>query len=253
MVMQQVAPGAVVVGDETIKAHCNGCGGVRNHTVLHSVDDSDVQDDWWAFYTYRLIRCAGCDNVHLRHDHEFSGDNDEHGNPITHTVYYPPAMSRRRPDWMFGFPMVVWAHSSDIGQLLNEVYTALQNQSLRLATMGVRAALERVMIEQIGNDTGTISGNINRFFQMGFVAPQQQPLFRNALIEAGNAAMHRGYKPTEEHLSALLDMTEALIASIYVHPQRAAALSVAIPARLLPPKGRAQAKPGGEPIETPDV
>ena len=78
------------------------------------------------------------------------------------------------------------------------------------------------MIEQIGGDTGNFGRNIDRFIEMGFVAPHQHALFRGALIEAGHAAMHRGYKPTEAHLSALLDMTEALIAAIYVHPQRVA-------------------------------
>jgi len=220
------------MSDEKMKAHCNTCGGVRNHAVLHSVDDPDSGDDWWAFHTYKLIRCAGCENVHLRYDFEFSGDVNERGDPIVHTTYFPPAMSRRRPEWLSGFSYLLWANQSDVGQLLGEIYTALQNGSRRLAAMGVRAVLERVMVEQIGTDTGSIGGNVTRFFELGFVAVHQQPLFRSALIEAGHAAMHRGYRPTEDHLAALLDMTEALIAAIYIHPERAQAVSGALPARL---------------------
>ena len=130
---------------------------------------------------------------------------------------------------------------TDIGQLLNEVYTALQNGSNRLAAMGVRAVVEIMMIDKIGGDKGTFEKNISRFFDLGFVAVYQQRSFRNALIEAGHAAMHRGFKPTTEQLSVLLDITESLIASIYFHEQSAAELSSAIPPRQIAAKSTPEA------------
>lgn len=221
---------------EQIRAHCNQCGRNTNHHVLYTVNDDEFEENWWSSSQYRLIRCAGCDGVHLRNDYQFSEDSDAEGNAINHTSYFPPSVSRRKPAWMSEFPTVIWMHESDIGQILNEVYVSIQNSSYRLAAMGIRAALEMVMIENIDRDTNTFSGNIAKFFERGFVSVHQQPLFRNALIEAGHAAMHRGYKPTERDLSALLDMTEALIAAIYVHPARAQAVSQTIPVRQIASK-----------------
>jgi hypothetical protein len=217
---------------EKIKAHCNACGGKKNHLVLHTETDVTFEEGWTEIATYRLIKCAGCDRVHLQLETDFSGLVDNEGNPITSTGYYPPAMSRRRPEWMSGsIANILWASNTDIGQLLTEVYAALQNGSNRLAAMGIRAIVEIMMIDKIGADLGRFEANIARFFEMGFVAPYQQKSFREALIEAGHAAMHRSFKPTEDHLSTLLDITESLIAAIYFHEAKAAKLSSAIPPR----------------------
>lgn len=218
--------------EQKIKAHCNTCAGIKNHLVLFTETDFTPDENWWASATYKMIKCAGCDSVHLRHEYEFSEDTDAEGNTNVHVTYYPPALSRRRPDFMTGnLDNVVWAMNTQIGQLLTEIYAALQNGSNRLAAMGVRAVVEIMMIDKIGGDSGNFAGNINRFFEQGYVAAHQQQSFRAALIEAGHAAMHRGFKPTNEQLSILLDITEALIASIYFHEDRAAQLSSAIPPR----------------------
>lgn len=47
--------------------------------------------------------------------------------------------------------------------------------------------------------------------------------------------MHRSYEPTKEHLEVLMDLTEWLIASIYVHPSAAANVKEKIPQRKSPP------------------
>lgn len=215
-----------------MRAHCNYCGGHKNHLILHQVRDADDSgEQFWYSSLFSLIKCAGCDAIHLRQDSTFSGNVDQYGNQIVNTVYYPPASSRRKPEWMTNFAEHFDFLQSDIGKILNEVYIALQNGSLRLSVMGIRSVLELIMIEKNGGDTGTISGNVDRFFQSGYVSAQQQPLFKDVVFEAGNAAMHRGYNPTEIHVSAILDMTEALIAAIYFHPAKAQAVSGAIPAR----------------------
>jgi hypothetical protein len=118
-----------------------------------------------------------------------------------------------------------------IMQVLGEVYVALQNGSRRLAAMGIRAALELVMIDKIGGDKGSIGSNVSAFIAAGFVPPHFESLFRDTMMEAGNAAMHRNYQPSKEHLDVLMDLTEWLVVSIYEHPVRAAKVTAAIPPR----------------------
>ena len=100
-----------------------------------------------------------------------------------------------------------------------------------MAVMGVRALLEHIMIEKVG-DQGSIGGNVKAFLAAGFVADANKGTFEKQVMEAGHAAMHRNYRPHMADLNILLDIVEALIASIYVHPHRTEALAKGIPARL---------------------
>lgn len=100
--------------------------------------------------------------------------------------------------------------------------------------MGIRAALEIVMIDKVA-DHETIGKNVSKFLEAGFVPKASHQLFEDTMIEAGHAAMHRSYEPTKEHLEVLMDLTEWLIASIYVHPSAAAKVKEKIPQRKSPP------------------
>jgi hypothetical protein len=207
--------------------------------VLHSErsawDESEEDNRLEGEDEYSLIRCKGCDTVHLRHEYWVTGDYDDRGEPKVHWVFYPRALSRRKPPWLSSFDSPFWYGGTFIEKILKEIYSALQNGSISLATIGVRALIEHIMIEKCG-DSGTISGNIEAFFAAGHVSAADQPAFRDKLMEIGNATMHRGFEPTQSDLETLLDMTESLIASIYVHPLRVQNLR-AVPPR--PPRQKA--------------
>jgi hypothetical protein len=49
---------------------------------------------------------------------------------------------------------------SEIADLLTEIYAAVNGGQHRLAAMGIRALLERVMINKVG-DQGTFRGNLD--------------------------------------------------------------------------------------------
>lgn len=210
---------------ESIKAHCNNCGPDRNHEVLFRKKTTwEIEDVGLnGGDNYSMIRCQGCDNVHLKHDAWNSEDYGPAG-PDYRTNYYPPAVFRREPQWLSDLTI---DHSA-IETLLAEIYSALQNDSRRLAVMGIRALLEYIMIEQVG-DTGSIGGNITTFIKAGHVAPKAEAIFRDHLIESGHAAMHRNYNPSPSDLLTLLELTESIIEQVYIHPERAKLIK--IPAR----------------------
>ena len=82
------------------------------------------------------------------------------------------------------------------------------------------AAIEHVMVEKVG-DTGTLGGNVKAFLDAGYIAQKSVTLFKDLLIESGQASMYRGYlwKPTD--IAAILDITEGIIETIYIHPDTA--------------------------------
>lgn len=225
---------------ETTQAHCNKCFGERRHEVLH------CEQEFWqeevgppenpgAFvvdggYTYEMLKCCGCGHMTVRHKHWFSEDTDPTGEPVVHTVYYPPAISRRPPDWLGEIDNVFSSDTEQLtAELLKEIYVALQNDSRRLAAMGTRALIERIMIDTVG-DIGSFSKNLAAFQQSGFISERQKQILET-ILDAGHAAMHRAYKPSLDDLKTLIDIAESIVEGVYVHTQRASALKKKIPPR----------------------
>lgn len=160
-----------------IKAHCNRCQGDTNQEVLHSEKFSweDHIDDGYPISgtdIFEMLKCCGCDSIILRHSEWFSGNLDEQGNnyPVFH--YYPPAISRTEPNWLHDLDTILDDEKEFIHDLMKEIYSSLHNNSRRLATMGIRALLEHIMINKAG-DQGSFSKNIDSFAAQGYISLSQ--------------------------------------------------------------------------------
>ncbi|MEP7222553.1 MAG: DUF4145 domain-containing protein [Novosphingobium sp.] len=220
-----------------VKAHCNKCLGVKNHAVEHRTvthwnhvldEDNGIAinggDEW------TLVRCLGCDAVRLKHESWFSEATDEKGRPAIETEWFPPSVTRQKPIWRRDFRLYFNVMLSSYNGLMDEIYGALAIGAHRIATMGIRALVERLMIEKVG-DKGTFEATIKAFIADGHVAPNQQSMFRDTLVEAGHAAMHRGFEPTADVVNTLLDIVEGIMHSIYYVPFLAEQASKTIPPR----------------------
>ncbi|HET6407816.1 MAG TPA: DUF4145 domain-containing protein [Chthoniobacteraceae bacterium] len=117
---------------------------------------------------------------------------------------------------------------NELNPLFDEIYSAHAAGAFALATMGIRALTEKIMVEQVG-DKGTFAKTIEAFFAKGFIAPIQQEHFRSVLVEAGHAAMHRSFRPAREDVETLLDLVEGLVDAIYYQPLRASAVGQKLP------------------------
>lgn len=230
---------------DKIKAHCNKCSGARWHEVLYK-EESEWQEDVDGQYlygggdTYVMIKCCGCENIALKHDSWDATDYDDDGNAIVHTTYYPPATYRNKPRWLSGlllsFDFNINTSEDLINDLICEIYVALQNDSTRLAVMGVRALIEHVMIDKVG-DIGTFKENLNEFEKKGFISKLQKEILE-PVLDAGHATIHRSYNPSVSDVGSLIDITENIIESLYVNERRAQRLKGKIPPR--PPKEKKQ-------------
>lgn len=214
--------------------HCNTCSGQKKHDVLcheevkwHEDIDRDFSID--GSNIYDLFKCCGCDSVVLRHKSWDSEDyNYETGRPETYTRYYPPPTFRKLPRWISDFFPFTDIDES-ISELMHEINIALQNNAPRLATMGIRALLEIVMIDKVG-DKGTFSANIKSFKEEGYVSAKQEEVVQS-ILEAGHATMHRAYKPEKDNVVQLMDVTESIIETIYINESRIKRLAGKIPQR----------------------
>jgi hypothetical protein len=169
-----------------------------------------------------MLQCAGCGSVSLRAD-SWDDLTDEGS-----TSYLPAATFRQKPEWMVRDEFVKSCPKSVQG-LVAEAYICLQSECNRAAAMAVRAILEAVMIHKVG-DQGRFQDNLTAFVAGGYLSINQRKVIE-PVLEAGHAAIHRNFEPTREQLIILIDVTESVLATTYLHPRAAAALASRVPRR----------------------
>jgi hypothetical protein len=202
------------------KAHCNDCNGEKNHEILFTTNTSwdDEEAGVSGSDKYQVLKCGGCDRVILKHTSWFS----EYPEPTI--LYHPPSSLRQEPRWLYDMS---GSNVEIVRNILKEVYVGVQNDTRMIAAMGVRALIEYVMINAVG-DLGSFSGNLAEFMKRGYISPKQRDILK-AVLEAGHAAIHRAYQPTYEDLSTCIDIAESVLQTVYVHPNKVAELTKRVP------------------------
>lgn len=199
---------------EKIKDRCNSCGASVNHEVINiqrrrdsELINNEFEISWGDDYT--ILKCYGCDSVRIKHEDWFSEDTGHDGAPHIRVRYYPPTIFRKEPEWFRDLD-----EEWHITKLCREVYAALQNSCPSLAAMGLRAVLEAIMIDKVG-DQGTFNKNLKSFEENGYISKIQMGILKNAL-ELGHASIHRGFVPDNEQVIFALDLTETIVHHLYL-------------------------------------
>ena len=207
--------------EDTPKSHCNQCGQSTNHHIVHKevvTGDEEIAEDFVAQWknTSFLLKCCGCDEVSLKITKWFSAYEGEE------IQYFPPRIFRKRPKWFSVLTDPFGNYHQEFADLLDEIYVCLQNNCPRSAAMTCRALLERIFISEVGDQGGFLK-NIDAFEKRGNIS-QIQKSFLLDVLEVGHASIHRGYKPSKDDLSAIVDITESLMEILFVQKDQAAAL-----------------------------
>lgn len=207
-----------------VPAPCSTCLGETRHTVLF--EKAQREED--TLERYAMLECCGCGRISMGLQRVWiSGETVD-------CEFYPAPITRKEPRWvldlLFGF---FGSDKKAIGGLLSEVYRAVASGERRLAAMGIRAALEQVMIATIG-DLRTFDDKLDAFQTAGYISKIQRDAMR-ATLDVGDAAMHRGHLPEDDDLRLALDIVEGVFAPIFAHKDKAKKLSDAVPPRKRPP------------------
>ena len=189
------------------RLHCNSCGSLTNHRRVsnHSRSENDAEDSgiWWR-RDCELFVCLGCEEVTMRQK-EMSSEWDR---PTV--AYFPPRIARQVPRWL------TRVKDKEITSLLHEVYTALQADCARLAMMGCRTILDRMMVAAVG-DVGTFEQKLDQMVVEQLLAKPHRDVL-HAAIDAGSASAHRGYLPPWPVLDHVVSIVEHLVqASLLPH------------------------------------
>lgn len=201
----------------TMKAPCALCRRKTTHNILAAQDRSSEE----GRDKYYFLSCAGCGAVSMGNVWNYSGDEEK--------LYYPSPISRKTPNWVCELSFFGAAEEGKLGDLLKEIYQAVQGKQYRLAVMGIRAFLEQLMVIKVG-DKGTFEKNLDAFFAEGYISKIQKNAVSH-ILDSGHAVIHRMHKPTEQDLTIALDITESITAAIFFHENDAKAVADRAPPR----------------------
>ncbi len=201
------------------KVHCNSCLQETTHQLIATKENflsgQNQPDMWWSF-TNDMLECCGCHAISLRVTERCS---EADGKRFT---IWPPRVNRREPSWMYELP-------APLTRLLQEVYIACAADARALAAMGLRAVIDEVAKDKVG-DLGSFHDKLDGLVVGEFISSYQRQIL-DAALETGHAATHRAFCPPPDLLESLLDITEHLLQGTYILPEVAKKLQQKTPKR----------------------
>jgi hypothetical protein len=208
------------------KANCSSCGGQRNCDILGEHDQRGGDDflDWST--EWYILRCRGCEHVFVQtvgtNSEDYDNYYDDRGEQVTHhneTIEYWPALSKRQmPDWI-NLITVKGADESILMGALAELYGALNNDLFMLAGIGMRTSFDAAS-ELLGVDPDkSFKEKLNALVVAGHIGKLDQGRLE-ALVDAGSASAHRGWKPTADDLDTMMELLEHFLHEAFVAPEK---------------------------------
>ena len=224
---------------------CNSCGQKTKHFVRAKHETTDHNDGDGTSFTQELtiVECCGCEHLAFVKRTHFSEHLDYNNHPITgepqmiplwDEAIYPPVTYRSPPPWFEDLP------DPTLRDISQEIYKSLQTESLYLATFGSRTLMDRLIVLTVG-DKGNFHKGLVALVDKGKISQHERDTLE-PVLEAGHAAAHRGWAPTQVQIKTILDTVEGLIHRLLVLPKLAEELEEAVPSR----NGATNAKVGSE-------
>jgi hypothetical protein len=203
--------------------------------------DNDAGGQVWQDNDYRILRCRGCEAVYFQHETTFSEDWNYQIDPFTgeHEQYtestithWPPPSKRLRPLWSDDVEL-----DRDLRGLLSEVYVALDNDLKVLAAIGMRTTFDRAS-EILGvHPELSFKDKLKGLNDAGHIGDGEMTAI-SVLTDAGSAAAHRGWSPTNTELDTMMEILEGFINRNLVLGNATLKLKGRLPARLPNPQKR---------------
>jgi hypothetical protein len=232
------------------RGHCPDCHSDRNAEVLaeHSVEEEDEPSGVWAKSTYSILRCLGCDRRYIRlHelcsancDEDFDPDTGETSLTLNARVTYWPSVpitlaTRPRPDWLWSDPvepeLSLGSEYPELASLLDEVYRALDNKLHILATIGVRTVFDCASQLLGAAPNQSFQEKLKELAAGNKIGGEDKEILA-VLADAGGAAAHRGWKPTEDAIDHLMGALENFLERAFVIKHNVRRVKKSIPPRV---------------------
>ena len=193
---------------KVITSPCNLCRHETDHDVLEEKTDNDYgQNAENRTITEYALRCRGCRSFSVRNEHwDYRG-----AIPSWEISFQPPRVWAWAPDWLTDLEQL----DSDLFGLLKEVYSAANDEQVRLLSMGTRTALDHLMNVVLGADLGPFEKKLSEMVANGHITESQKQSLA-IVIDAGSASSHRAFRPPRQLIQAMLVTMEGLVRDHYI-------------------------------------
>lgn len=202
---------------------CPTCDGYRSQCILH--EHRTAANAFTAppsRTVHQIVACGGCNTVvHRRLIVDLDGT-------IVDSAQWPKATVRRTPDWFNSI------NSSGldpaIHRVLHEVYLAIEGHMYVLAASGLRTVVDKAAVLLGAQEGQNFREKLDQLAKTAKIAdPQKRQL--EVLIDAGGAAVHRGWVPAAAQIHTLTGIVERLMLDHFVLPSRIDHIAGSIPPR----------------------
>jgi hypothetical protein len=117
-----------------------------------------------------------------------------------------------------------------LSDLLGELYGAFNSGYGVLAAIGVRTAFDRAT-KTLGIDPDlTFADKLKKAESEKYIGGREKNAL-SVVVDAGSAAAHRGWRPTDDNLAAMLDALESFLHREFVINRKLVAIKDTIPPR----------------------
>lgn len=193
--------------NEIIQSWCNRCGRLTEHDILHSDNRKEnISSEVVKEIFTSALCCRGCKDNSILEEYKNSDSTTDQ----FESFYKPPRTWFPTPNWVLKIEEL----DKDLYNLLLEVYSAANDEQSRLLSMGVRAALDHIMMRIVG-DIGSFEEKLSKMVSEQYLTGKQKEML-DVIIDAGSAAAHRGYKPPRDLLENMIYVMDTIIRDYYI-------------------------------------
>lgn len=222
------------MSEDRVKGHCPTCGPDKWANVKSKFDQTESDGDVTAWTKHRILQCPACDAVYHQTNYSFSEDwevdYDSHGDQVfsyNETItHWPPPTKRSRPFWLDKLPKV----DADLYLLLDEVYSALEQELLVLAAIGIRTAFDRGSELLSVDPARSFAEKLDALVKGGHIGATEKDAL-SVMADAGSASAHRGWRPNDKQLETMLLIIEGFVHRSFILRDDVSGLKNAVPAR----------------------
>ncbi len=222
------------VEKEIERGNCPDCGSERadkKQSVLKEYRSLEYDSDT----EFSILECRGCGRCYFKQSHTNSEDyfhyyceyeQKEVQEYQEHVDYWPPPSKRTKPAWFDD--LILFDH--DLHRLLGDVYTALDNNLDVLAAIGMRTVFDRSSELLKIHPNKSFAQKIATLVDQGDITKNEGPLLV-AVVDAGSAAAHRGWRPKPSELNAMMTILESFLHRTFLLEHVGKSLAKKVPPR----------------------
>lgn len=225
---------------KVVRSPCNLCGQETDHDAISKKANSQEGPNGEALDTFTyVLRCRGCQDFSVRTEQWYFDGVPVEDNKATRIrlEFHPPRLWRKPPVWLCDLKDI----DDDLFSLLKEVYSAANDEQLRLLSMGTRTALDHAMTVILQGDFGSFEEKLSEMVSQGHLTNSQRESLE-IVIDAGSASSHRGFRPPQQLIQAMLMTVEGIVQNHYITGPMLKTARAHIPPRPPRQKRKPQAK-----------